>query len=417
MLNTKCVYTAICGDFDTPKPVRKPNPEWDYILFTDNKNIKTVDGWTKIIYLDNDLPSRLKAKYPKILPHKYLPEQYKTSIWIDGAYEIIGDINILYGPYHESQISVPIHPSKRNNIYQEAEEILKYGLDIVDNIQPQLSRYKSENFEGRYRGQIYQCGIIIRDHYRPEIKILMERWMNEINKGSIRDQLSFPYVLFKYLSNGVRFSKMSQLQALPVLKWHTHQKKINNIYFISPYGFDLKIGDRLNYEISKMDEDAWIVITDQDTVFLTDKVGDHLNNTINRYPDTDLFSCYTNRLGLHYQRLPEVDPENYDMLYHHDIAQEKLEKYYSTSIDIDKPVAGFFMMFPKRIWKNYKFQSDIIEINKEIDGKRGVYFDYDFSWRILKDKGKIKLIKGLYVYHHYRVRRNIKDVTHLLKRV
>lgn len=415
-MNTKCVYTAICGGIDVPKPVAKPDPEWDYILFTDDKTVKKVPGWTKIVYLDNNLPPRLKAKYPKILPHKYLPEQYKTSVWVDGSYEIVGGINWIYKPYESADLAVAIHPSNRTDIYHEAEEIMKYGLDSYDSVYSVTQRYREEGFEGTYRRHIYSCGVLIRKH-TPQINALMEKWMDEINNGSIRDQLSFPYVLWKHFPPTARFSMMAQNHINMILKYHHHNKNINNLYFLSPYGFDLKIGDRLNKEIDDLPSDAWVVLTDQDVAFLTDKVGDHLNAVINRYPDTDLFSCYTNRLGLSYQRLPGVDSDNYDLLYHHQQAQERLKKYYSTSTQIDKPVAGFFMMFPKKTWEKYKFQSEIIDRKKQIDGHKGVYFDYDFSWRILKGGGVIRLIEGLYVLHLYRLNRPVKNVDHLTKRI
>lgn len=415
-MNNRCVYTAICGSIDTPKPINKPDPTWDYILFTDDKSLEAVPGWTKVVYLDNDLPPRLKAKYPKILPHKYLPEQYETSIWIDGSYEINGGIGWIYEPYKSADLAVTIHPSSRTDIYHEADEVLKYGLDTYENIQTLLQRYREEGFVGTFQRYVYQCGVLIRKH-KPEINNVMEKWMDEINNGSIRDQLSFPYVLWKHFPPKVKFVKMAQKHIDVVLKYNHHNKHINNLYFLSPYGFNLKIGDRLNNEIQALPDDAWIVITDQDVAFLTEKVGDHLNAVINRYPDTDLFSCYTNRLGLSYQRLPGVDSDNYDLLYHHDLAQNRLKRYYSTTTQIDQPVAGFFMMFPKKTWERHNFQPEIINKNKQINGHQGVYFDYDFSHRILKSGGMIRLIEGLYVLHLYRLNRPIKNTNHLLRLV
>lgn len=419
-MNERCVYTAITGGFDQPKPVLKPNPSYDYILFTDDKSITSVKGWTKIIYLEeDDTPPRLKAKRPKILPHKYLPPQYKSSVWVDGSYEIVGDINILFAPYSRSNIVATIHPSGRRSIFEEAEEIMKYGLDTWENMTPQLARYKqTEGFNGNFHNHIYQCGILIRQHDEVTNNI-MEQWMSEIENGSIRDQLSFPYILHKNkdrFDSDYRFNKLADIQHRMVLKFHPHNKKINSITFLQPWGFNGLIGDRINKEIARVDNpDEWFVLMDQDTCVLIDGFGGLLNDTINRYPDTSIFGAYTNRIGLSWQKLDNVDPDNFDMMYHHGIANDRVKRYYSICTKINHPVAGFFMMFPKRVWEQTKFQSLIIDKDKKVGEHKGVYFDWCFGQEILDKGGIIRLMEGNYLYHHYRVGKDLRDTTHLTR--
>jgi hypothetical protein len=415
----QAVYTANFGNnFDDPKPVLKPNPSWDYIYFTDNSELasKSIPGWNKIIYLPPDsLPHpddpRRSSKYPKILPHKYLPE-YGRTIWVDASYQITGDIGWIANPHEDVDFAIAIHPGKRKNIYEEADMILLRGFDKPEIVNAQMDRYRSEGLEAR---TIYQCGVMIR-YNKPSVNKLMERWLEETGGiNSIRDQLSLPYVLWKTPVNEMPvMKKMAQQHIEFIMKWYPHNRKYNNINYIQPYGYQLKLGDRLNEEISRLPEDEWIVIMDQDCCSLVDKLGDVLNSVINRYgDDTDLFSAYASRLGLSYQVPPEGDKENYDIRFHHNIAQDRLKKYQNFCIDINKPVAGFFMMFKKSTWHKHKFQSEIIDRSKEINGKRGVYFDYDWSNRILKSGGKIRLCEGLYFLHCYRLNKDIKDVRHL----
>lgn len=409
-MTKRAVYTALCGDRDTPHPVLKKSPNWRYIFFTDNKDLKSVEGWDEVRYLDKEENPILAAKRPKVLVHKYLPD-YRETIWVDASYQIISPPESFLGGYFDSELAVSIHPS-RKDIYDEAAKILTYGLDSRERVFATVNRYLQQGFIGKHKNSIYQLGIIYRKN-KQSVRDMCEEWFNEIETGSLRDQLSFPYVISKHPE--IVFGRFTDFAARGLARWLPHNKKMNNIFFIQPYGFNLKIGDRLNYEIGLMPDDAWVVIMDQDCCALVDKLGDLLNNVINRYPDTDLFSCYTNRLGLKYQRLPNVDMDNYDMLYHHTIANDRLQEHYSTCTDIDKPVAGFFMMFPKKTWESFPFQSEIIDMNKELNGKKGVYFDYDFSYRILKNNGKIRLIEGLYMLHAYRLGKHVKDVDHLTK--
>lgn len=397
------------GDIDEPHPIAKSQSDWYYIFLTDRDDIKKVKGWDEVIHIKNNLTPRLKAKLPKLLPHQYLPP-HDYSMWVDAAYEVTGNPDSIF--YPEYDIAVAIHPSNRSTIWEEAETILTYGLDTYENMTPQLERYKAEGFSGSYNNQIYQAGVILR-HNNERVNKFNEDWCHEVMNGSIRDQLSLPYVLDKHQ---LRLAKVVQVQVATIMKWWPHIKTTNSITFIQPWGFGGLIGDRINKEIARIEnEDEWICLMDQDVCVLVDGFGDLINHTINRYPDTWLFGAYCNRIGLGYQRLEEKPSENYDMLYHHEIAQQRLKRYYSTCIDIDKPVAGFFMLFPKRVWNQIKFQSKIIDKDREYNGKKGVYFDYQFGLEVLAAGGKIRLMEGNYLYHHYRVGKGIRDVAHLLR--
>ena len=56
-----------------------------------------------------------------------------------------------------------------------------------------MKRYKKENFPDNY-GLIEGC-LIIRKHNKKDCIYLMNKWFNEIEKYSHRDQLSFKEIL------------------------------------------------------------------------------------------------------------------------------------------------------------------------------------------------------------------------------
>lgn len=62
------------------------------------------------------------------------------------------------------------------------------------------------------------------------------------------------------------------------------------------------------------------------------------------------------------------------------------------------------MLFPKRVWNQVKFKENIN------------YFDDEFSKEVIKKGGKLGLMKGLYVYHLYRIwsEKPIGDRGHLI---
>lgn len=400
----KIVYTAIMGDYDNPLPLIHKSPDWTYLFFTDSPDLE-VPGWEMVRVTPTDNP-RLQAKEIKILAHKHLPP-HEVSVWIDGSIQIKRSPDNLYEPHKQAELVLVPHED-RHDIWEEGDKILELGKETWGNVTAQLDQYKYENFGGSFRDDIYMGGILIR---KPTFRVnkIMDEWMTEVRKWSTRDQLSLPYVLWRNRANLPKISKAS----LKCFRWFLDCKphKINNpnIFYLTPYGYNKKIGDRLNYEISLLPEDSWIVIRDMDTMFLYDYVGNLLRDVINEYGDTtDLFGAYTNRLGLDYQLHGGEISDNFDIKYHHAISQDRVRRYYKQCTTIDRPIAGFFMMFPKRTWEKHKFQSPIIDITS------GKYFDWQFSESVLNNGGNVRLIEGLYIFHTYRLGKDKKDVKHLL---
>ena len=190
----KCViYTSIVGDSDVLLDPDVIEDDVEYICFTDNIKIKS-SVW-KIIHVDFQYrdPRRL-AKIFKVLPHKIFKSQ-KYSIWIDGNVKIISPITGLLN--HKSfnnnnGFAFFKHPS-RNCAYKEAKACLKWGRDNKELITKQMLQYKEEGFPMEY-GLIWG-GVIFREHHK--VNNLMEAWWNEIERFSVRDQLSFNYCTYK----------------------------------------------------------------------------------------------------------------------------------------------------------------------------------------------------------------------------
>ena len=140
----------------------------------------------------------------KICPHKYLSE-YDTSIWVDGSIDIIGDVNVfLKKECNEDDkiIYIPEHPN-RNCIYQEGITCINMKKDTINNIDPQIDKYKKENYP--QKNGLVQSNIVIRKHNNKSCIEVMELWKEELIKHSHRDQLSFNYSLWKLNSNALQY--------------------------------------------------------------------------------------------------------------------------------------------------------------------------------------------------------------------
>ncbi len=158
------IYTAISDGKDKPRD--------DIKCFTDYDRFTT---------------GRMNAKIYKVLPHLFMNEEY--SVWIDGNLTLKASEQEMIDLLGDKDIAVFQNPY-RSNIYQEAMECMRLGLDKEDVIKEQIDRYKFEEFNDKKLGA---CFLIIRRHTE-EINRLNEKWWAEICRGSSRDQISFPYV-------------------------------------------------------------------------------------------------------------------------------------------------------------------------------------------------------------------------------
>lgn len=192
----KAVYTMIFGDYDDVKePILKSN-NWDYILFTNNKKIKS-NNWDIRHIEDSSLSNSRLARKVWTLHHEYLPD-YDLSIMMGGQIQIISDADYVLSKLMPNDdiidVSMATHPA-RNCIYKEAEIVTNRRMDDLKIIKDQMERYRKEGFPKN--NGLLACGVIIRKH-RPNVAKHSELVWEEICKGSLRDQLSFNYVLWKH---------------------------------------------------------------------------------------------------------------------------------------------------------------------------------------------------------------------------
>lgn len=193
----KVVYTSILGNYDTLRQPLVVNDDVDYICFTDSSTKEKIGVW-QIRQVPDELkylPIVKQQRILKICPHRYLKE-YDISIWIDGNFQIICDIDKFIDQYDldKNPIYTRIHLI-RKCIYKEADACISFGKDSRQTIQKQIQRYRDEGYPENI-GMV-ETGIMLRKHNDPKCQLICNMWASEVLKGSHRDQLSFNYVCWK----------------------------------------------------------------------------------------------------------------------------------------------------------------------------------------------------------------------------
>lgn len=176
------------------------------------------------------------------------------------------------------------------------------------------------------------------------------------------------------------------------------------LYFFTPYGFDGNLGKACNQymELLPNDED-WACLMDGDIMFLKNDYGKHIQDCINRYPDTQLFTCLTNRVGKKKQLHQGYFSDVADIKVHRRLALNLSGQLSTDAPVINAPLSGFLLVIQKKAWKKVRFS----------EAKKQLGVDDDFTKRLQASGAKIRIMMGLYVFHYYRLLEGKNHKTHL----
>lgn len=178
------------------------------------------------------------------------------------------------------------------------------------------------------------------------------------------------------------------------------------VHPITPYREDKNLGLAYNNAMQHIPSGDWACITDWDVLFLLPETIAHLNEYTRLFPDTGIFTCYgsrTHHINTGFQGLPSGPSDDRDMLNHINIAKKHTEQLYTVA-QIDRFISGFLMMIKKETWGKYKF----------VDNMKCLDVDNIYSNKILQNGLTIQRMNGIYVWHTYRLGKDIKDTSHLL---
>lgn len=201
--NKKCIYTALIGDYGKlmESTVGKLN-DWDYICFTDNKDLKS-DFW-RIIYISNDSTAIVdnikRARYFKTNYYDYL-RSYDNLIWKDSSIEINCDLNLYLKNLDNNDIVLIKHPASKS-IIEEFDAVDQQESDIMKSIIKK--KYDEDGY--KFDNGVISSEVLLFKNNNI-IKKFFNDWWNEIKEFSHRDQLSANYVLWK--NKDIRYSELS----------------------------------------------------------------------------------------------------------------------------------------------------------------------------------------------------------------
>ncbi|KAK4859702.1 hypothetical protein QYF36_010234 [Acer negundo] len=144
---------------------------------------------------------RLNGKIPKMLAHRLFPNS-KYSIWVDSKSQFrrdpLGVLEALLWRTN-SVLAISEHGA-RSSVYDEAKAVVHKHKATPEEVEVQLTQYHLDGLpeDKRFKGKkaLNEASVIVRKH-TPLTNLFMCLWFNEVVRYTSRDQLSFPYVLWR----------------------------------------------------------------------------------------------------------------------------------------------------------------------------------------------------------------------------
>ena len=193
------IYYVVLGKYDN---ILEPFIEFenvDYILFTDMPmDYRYLENKFIVKEIPNNitkLGNILANRYMKLHPKEFLYE-YDYSIYMDGNVRIISDVrSFIQKCTRECGIAMHVH-RERDCVYDEAKVCMLLRRGRANELKKQIEKYRQEGMPRHYG--MNEATIIAVNLKNEKANVLLKEWWSELyDSGSMRDQIAWPYILWK----------------------------------------------------------------------------------------------------------------------------------------------------------------------------------------------------------------------------
>ncbi|MGE4568034.1 MAG: glycosyltransferase family A protein [Bacteroidales bacterium] len=181
------------------------------------------------------------------------------------------------------------------------------------------------------------------------------------------------------------------------------------IYFSTPYAFDKKLALAYDREFQRLpNPDDWLAIMDGDIAFLRADFGHHIQEYIDKYPGTGMFTCYASRCHYKYIIPRDGNDKSADILFHKRIAESHAANLRLEVKPLAGNITGHLMVIRKDIWQRIRAYVLKRTKNETIEA-----VDTSIGLALHAEKLPILLMRGIYVFHYCRLKEGYKSRAHL----
>ena len=164
------------------------------VLFTDRDDLDFPG--VEIVRLPADgLDPARASRRAKLMPHRYLTEDW--SLWLDNKSRLRRDPSEILATLQAQSPKAffAFRHFRRDCVYQELQTCWENGLDDYRTLKERERTYRAEGMP-EHAGLI-EGHFILRRHHEPSVATFGEEWFDHVCRFSRRDQISFPYLVWK----------------------------------------------------------------------------------------------------------------------------------------------------------------------------------------------------------------------------
>lgn len=165
------------------------------ILFTDREDI-ALPGVEVIHDPLDGLDAPRASRRAKLAPHRWFSDA-EWSIWIDNKSRLKRDpMDVLAAVTAQSDVAFFAFPHfRRDCVYHELKTCWENGLDDFRVLKDRERVYRLEGLPAH--SGLIEGHFMIRRHNDPALMRFGDRWFEHVLRYSRRDQISFPYLVWK----------------------------------------------------------------------------------------------------------------------------------------------------------------------------------------------------------------------------
>jgi len=230
---------------DEPGPIQKI-PNWDYILFTNDKQkiISKYDlgAWEirEVQPYRND--EKYATKHVKWMTHLYLSmEEYETVIWVDCHYmpnpekvnEIKDIINHINDQYTTTPIFMPAQqPPVIRNVQEDIDQCYNQNRMNIKMKNRTEAYLKNKGFDTEKDHPIFLTSVLIKSNTNEKLQKMSEEMFTLINNISFHDQHWLPFLLQKHRlhANFITDQKIITQNGKKIQRNRDYYKHIKKVY-------------------------------------------------------------------------------------------------------------------------------------------------------------------------------------------
>ena len=136
---------------------------------------------------------RKMARWCKLHSHVLFPDA-DVTIWVDSSMHLFEPVSSFLD-YAEDGCFCSFEHPMRACAYDEGKYVMAVRIESWEKVRSQLRSYRMDGYP-RKNG-LLETQVVVRRH-ASEVGELNEAWWEQLERFSLRDQVSLPYVLWKF---------------------------------------------------------------------------------------------------------------------------------------------------------------------------------------------------------------------------